>query len=88
MKRFIFLWSLTLCLFTASCGILNNDELLVIEDLPEAITSYVAENYPNSTITEAEKEAENGLIQIEVELDSGEELIFDESGNFIGLDDD
>lgn len=53
--------------------------------LPQAILSYISTNYPNNTITEAEVEDSNNY---EVELNNGTELIFDQQGNFLGVDDD
>ncbi len=88
MKRFTFLFSMVLCLSFASCELFENEELIALEDLPTAVISYVAENYPSSTIIEAEKEEEDGEVKIEVELDTGEELYFDEDGNFLGEDED
>ena len=51
-------------------------------DLPQAILDYIANNYPNNTIDEAELE-NNG--NYEVELDDDTELIFDADGNFLGV---
>lgn len=53
--------------------------------LPQAILNYVSIHYPNNTITEAEIEDNNNY---EVELNNGIELIFDQQGNFLGIDDD
>ncbi|MEZ4888281.1 MAG: PepSY-like domain-containing protein [Chitinophagales bacterium] len=49
-------------------------------DLPEAITAYVAANYPESTI-EGAKATDKGY---GVKLDTGEFLVFDLEGNFVG----
>lgn len=53
--------------------------------LPQAILDYISSNYPENTITEAEREDNNSY---EVELNNGIELIFDQEGNFLGIDDD
>ncbi len=53
--------------------------------LPQAILNYVSTNYPNNTIREAEIEDNNNY---EVELNNGIELIFDQQGNFLGVDND
>lgn len=56
--------------------------------LPAAILDYIAVNYPNSTISLAESGTEdNGAVIYEVTLSSGEALVFDEAGIFLGLDD-
>ena len=51
--------------------------------LPQIILDYIAENYPDSTIIEAEME-EDGY---EVTLNNGVELEFDEEGNFLSEED-
>lgn len=56
--------------------------------LPAAILDYINTNYPNASITLAESGTEdNGALVYEVTLSSGEALVFDENGNFLGLDD-
>jgi len=44
---------------------------------------YINDNYPNDTVTEVEIENQ----EIEIELSSDIELIFDLNGNFLRLDD-
>ncbi len=61
----------------------DDDDKIAIEDLPAVITDYIAANYPDATIVEAEKEEDGGF---EVELDNGLELIFDADGNFVKED--
>ena len=51
-------------------------------DLPQVILDYVATNYPNNFIDEAELE-NNG--NYEVELNDDTVLIFDADGNFLGI---
>lgn len=58
----------------------EDDEYINIEDLPQSIKDYVATNYPDTTIKEAE--FEDG--EYEVELENDIELCFDAQGNFIG----
>lgn len=60
----------------------DDDEYINPENLPQAILDYIAENYPNATIEEAE--FEDG--EYEVELNNDVELCFDSQGNFIGTD--
>lgn len=60
----------------------EDDEYINPEDLPQAIWDYIAENYPDATIEEAE--LEDG--EYEVELSNDVELCFDSQGNFIGDD--
>lgn len=61
----------------------------VVDDYPDPIEAFVAENYPNDPIDEVEEEIHDGsTIVYEVELESGLELIFDENGNLLYIDDD
>ena len=53
------------------------------DDVQQKIVKYINDNYPNDTITEVEIENQ----EIEIELSSDIELIFDLNGNFLGLDD-
>ena len=62
-----------------------SDDYINTAALPQAILNYVSTNYPNNTITEAEIEDNNNY---EVALNDGTELIFDQQGNFLGIDDD
>lgn len=63
----------------------TDDDNISIASLPAAITNYVAANYPDAVIIEAEIE-DDGLY--EVELNNGLELYFDASGNFLFEDND
>lgn len=62
-----------------------SDDFINTAALPQSILTYVSTSYPNNTITEAEIEDNNNY---EVELNDGTELIFDQQGNFLGIDDD
>ena len=62
-----------------------SDDYINPAALPQAILNYISTNYPDNTIREAEKEDNNNY---EVELNNGVELIFDQQGNFLGIDDD
>lgn len=53
--------------------------------LPQAILDYVTTNYPDKTITEVELEGDGNY---EVELNDGMELIFNTTGEFLGIDED
>jgi hypothetical protein len=53
-------------------------------DLPQNILDYIAENYPNNTIIEAEIEDDGNY---EVTLNNGVELEFDSDGNFLSAED-
>lgn len=63
----------------------SDDQDVSISDLPQTILDYIAANYPDVTIVEANAE-DNG--SIEVKLSNDLELYFDASGNFIGIDTD
>lgn len=62
-----------------------SDDYINTAALPQAILIYISTNYPDNTIKEAEVEDNNNY---EVELNNGTELIFDQQGNFLGIDDD
>lgn len=58
-------------------------ENINVSDLPQAIQDYIAENYPDNTIIEAEMDEEG----YEVTLNNGVELKFDQEGNFVSSED-
>lgn len=58
----------------------DDDQGLDPASLPQAILSYIAQNYPNAQIIEAERYPNH----YEIYLDSGIELYFDLNGNFLG----
>jgi len=64
---------------------LKADAKVKVGDLPTAILEFVADEFPELTIDEAEEE-DNG--NFEVELSDGTELVFDAIGTFLGIDDD
>lgn len=57
----------------------EDDEYIKVSDLPQSILDYVATNYPNATIEEAE--FEDG--EYEIELSTDIELCFDSNGVFL-----
>ncbi len=63
----------------------RSDDYINSAALPQAVLNYISTNYPDNTIKEAEVEDNNSY---EVELNNGTELIFDQQGNFLGIDDD
>lgn len=65
---------------------LDDDESIAVADLPSAITDYVADNYPDDAIEEAELEDDCQEDYYEIELDSDEELYFAADGSFLGTD--
>tara|TARA_R100000935_G_C2802858_1_gene151313 strand:+ start:319 stop:1065 length:747 start_codon:yes stop_codon:yes gene_type:complete len=62
----------------------RDDDDIAVSELPQLIRDYIAENYPDNTIIEAEKEDDNSY---EVTLNNGIELEFDAEGNFVGAED-
>lgn len=64
---------------------LKADVKVKVGNLPIGILDFVAREFPELTIYEAEKEA-NG--NFEVELSNGIELVFDANSTFLGIDDD
>ncbi|MFV8224546.1 PepSY-like domain-containing protein, partial [Christiangramia aquimixticola] len=59
----------------------NEDDINIDPaDLPQNILDYIAENYPNNTIIEAEIEDDGNY---EVTLNNGVELEFDSQGHFL-----
>jgi len=69
----------------------ENEVVIDVADLPDAVLEYVGQNYSDFTITEAEMETKQDGVFYEVELTGpdGEEvdLIFDQNWNFIGIED-
>src|SRR5690606_13760596 len=61
------------------------DEDIAAGDLAASIRDFVSTHFPGATIEEAERE-NNG--NIEIELSTDEELVFDANGNFLGRADD
>ena len=61
----------------------KDDEDIAVADLPQVIRDYVAANYPDNTIIEAEREDDG----FEVNLNNGVELKFDAEGNFLEAED-
>lgn len=64
---------------------LKADAKVKVGDLPMVILEFVADEFQELTIDEAEEE-DNG--NFEVELSDGTELVFDANGAFLGIDDD
>ena len=63
----------------------SSDDHINTASLPQAILDYITSNYPDNTVFKAEIEDSNNF---EVELNNEIELIFDQEGNFLGIDDD
>ncbi|MCG9971319.1 PepSY-like domain-containing protein [Christiangramia crocea] len=61
----------------------EDEEDIDPSDLPQIILDYIAENYPDNTIIEAESEEEG----YEVTLNNGIELEFDQNGNLLSEED-
>ncbi len=97
MKKILFFLSLSLAVFFVACTkdipteIVTTTDVQAFStpidpaDLPQAILDYIAANYPDATITEAEQETEDGNIVYEVNLNSGEELIFAPDGTLLAV---
>ena len=64
----------------------DDDDYIDPDQLPQAILDYIAQNYPNVTITKAERDDDD--YYYEVYLSNGLELYFDLEGNLIEEDDD
>lgn len=62
-----------------------NFQKIEIEDLPESITSYLVENYPDAEVLRARKGTRKDKVEIHVLVAGAGALIFDESGEFIEL---
>ncbi|MHA6278635.1 PepSY-like domain-containing protein [Salinimicrobium sp. CAU 1759] len=62
----------------------SDDEDIAVDDLPQAVRDYIAANYPDNSIIEAEREDDGGY---EVTLNNGVELEFDAEGNFLKAED-
>ncbi|WP_029034155.1 PepSY-like domain-containing protein [Salinimicrobium terrae] len=62
----------------------RDDDDIAVSELPQGILDYIAANYPDNDIIEAEREDDNTY---EVTLDNGVELEFDADGNFMSAED-
>jgi hypothetical protein len=62
-----------------------DDTHLNISELPQILLDFIATNYPNESIDEAELENNGNL---EIELENEVILIFDVYGNFLGIGED
>lgn len=62
----------------------SDDEDIAVSDLPQVVRDYIANNYPDQTIIEAEREDDDTF---EVTLNNGMELKFDADGKFLSADD-
>jgi putative alpha-1,2-mannosidase len=71
--------------FNAS-GVLEETEAEIkMNELPSAVTTYIAKNYSSSKVKEAAKITKaNGEVNYEAEV-NGSDLIFDANGKFIRL---
>lgn len=97
-RFFVSIVLMTVTLMFSSCnkdgGFLGdlfnkNEQTVASGDLPQAILDYLNTNYPNFSIKKAEKDTDDtGAVIYEIELDTGEELLFDENGNFLGEESD
>ncbi|MDX1762176.1 MAG: PepSY-like domain-containing protein [Christiangramia sp.] len=63
----------------------NADVHVSTSSLPQDILDFVTTNYPGATIREAEIEDNNNF---EIYLSNGLELVFNQDGDFLGIDDD
>ncbi|TBW27827.1 PepSY-like domain-containing protein [Gramella sp. KN1008] len=61
----------------------EDEENINPSELPQVILDYIAENYPDNSIIEAEKDDD----EYEVTLNNGVELEFDLEGNFLSEED-
>lgn len=74
--------------FTAQGGFVEKVEAIAISSLPTAVATYVKSHYPGATIKEAGKATDaQGKISYEAEV-KGKDLIFDEKGNFLKIEED
>ena len=64
---------------------LKSDNHIPTASLPQPILDYISTNYPDVMVVKAEQEL-NG--NYEVYLENGLELIFNENGDFLGIDND
>ncbi len=65
----------------------GNDDYLSISDLPNSILTYISDHFSISIVEAERNHHANGSYSFEIELSDGVEIYFDQSGNFIALDD-
>ncbi len=69
--------------FSPDGKLLERETEISINDLPKAVSDYLAKNHPGKKIKEAAKIIDaDGKIKFEAEVDK-KDLLFDEQGNFI-----
>lgn len=78
-------------IYNSKGSIVATETQIPLTELPAGIAAYVSENYPGSSINEAERRVEGESVSYEVEAKvSGNtlDLMLDGSGNFLGQDQD
>ena len=81
--------------------IIEIESEIALSELPAAATAYIAANYPNAEIEEAERiehplqnaDIQNMLFSVEIETEDEDdeeelELLFDAAGNFLSIEQD
>ncbi|WP_323755667.1 PepSY-like domain-containing protein [Roseivirga sp.] len=66
-------------------GICRQFDEVAIEDLAEAIRTYITNNYPDNEVLGARIGERDGVVEIHVLVKEVGALIFDEDGNFVEL---
>ncbi len=74
-------------LYDKEGNVIETETVIDVSQLPESVVIYIAENYPESEIEEAEKieSAKGNFFEVEIENENDEEieLLFDADGNFV-----
>ena len=74
---------IALALLCTSC----DEKPIAAEQLPDAVRTYVEQNYPGSRILIAEKDCDLFKTTYNVKLDNGLELSFNKNGVLTDIDD-
>lgn len=73
-------------LYAADGTVLENEEEIKFDELPEQIRQTIEEKYPNAEIEKCEKISKGSVIEFEIGLEIGEtehEILLDSKGNVI-----
>lgn len=68
-----------------SCGDDNKDEYIPDKDLPTAARTFLSNYYPSETIVYAERDNNDGDVEYEVTLSSGDKVTFDNAGVWVDV---
>ena len=82
MRSIVILAAMILSVAATSC---EKHDVLSADNLPGKISTFITTHFPESSVTSAVKEKENGVTRYEILLSNGFELEFNGSYNIIDI---